>query len=147
MKILMTCILFTLLIFHSCSSHRDNKIEKNKLEIAETEKAFAKMAKEEGVEKAFLTFADDSAVIKRGIELIKGKKEIQEYFDRSTLRDIQLEWSPDFVDVSSTGDLGYTYGKFTFSALDSTGKEIESEGIFHTVWKRQKDGSWKYVWD
>ncbi|MFC2138829.1 YybH family protein, partial [Bacteroidota bacterium] len=60
---------------------------------------------------------------------------------------VKLEWKPDYIDVSTSGDLGYTFGKFTFSAKDTTGKLIESEGIFHTVWKRQEDGSWKYVWD
>ena len=25
--------------------------------------------------------------------------------------------------------------------------EVEYKGIFHTVWKRQSDNSWKYVWD
>ena len=63
------------------------------------------------------------------------------------MENIKLEWKPDYIDVSISGDLGYTYGKFTFSAIDTTGKLIESEGIFHTVWKKQEDGSWKYVWD
>ena len=30
---------------------------------------------------------------------------------------------------------------------DSTGKTNENRGAFHTVWKKQKDGSWRYVWD
>jgi len=61
--------------------------------------------------------------------------------------DQQLEWAPDFVDVSSSGDLAYTYGKFTFSFKDSLGNKVENKGIFHTVWKRQSNGEWKFVWD
>jgi ketosteroid isomerase-like protein len=30
---------------------------------------------------------------------------------------------------------------------DSVGNKKDFKGIFHTVWKKQKDGSWKYVWD
>ena len=58
-----------------------------------------------------------------------------------------LVWKPDYVDVSESGDLAYTYGKYTFTSRDSTGRKVVSKGIFHTVWKRQEDGSWKFVWD
>jgi len=51
------------------------------------------------------------------------------------------------VDASETGDMGYTYGKYTWQSKDSSGKVDEAKGVFHTVWKKQKDGSWKYVWD
>lgn len=102
------------------------------------------MAKEEGIATAFYTFADDSAVIRRGPGVIKGKQAIKEFYEKQP-QSGELQWSPDFADVS--GDLGYTYGKFTFSLKDSTGKVNETHGIFHTVWKKQKDGSWKFVWD
>ena len=58
-----------------------------------------------------------------------------------------LKWKPDFVDVAASGDLGYTYGHYTYSYIDSTGKAAEDKGIFHTVWKRQPDGNWRFVWD
>lgn len=60
---------------------------------------------------------------------------------------MSLQWDADFVDVSKSGELAYTYGKYTFTAIDSTGKTIDDKGIFHTVWKKQKDGKWKFVWD
>jgi ketosteroid isomerase-like protein len=52
-----------------------------------------------------------------------------------------------FVDVAASGDLAYTYGQYTISSKDENGKEITKSGVFHTVWKQQSDGSWKYVWD
>ena len=58
-----------------------------------------------------------------------------------------LVWEPDFIDVSVAGDLAYTYGKFTYTSITESGDTLTSKGIFHTVWKRQEDGSWKYVWD
>ncbi|MBL7111012.1 MAG: DUF4440 domain-containing protein [Bacteroidales bacterium] len=63
------------------------------------------------------------------------------------LPDASLVWEPEFVDVEESGDLGYTYGSFVFTAKDSTGNDIESKGVFHTVWKRQADGEWRFVWD
>ena len=116
-------------------------------EILDTEKAFAQLVKEKGLKTGFLAYAADEAVLSRGGKLIKGKKEIEEFFDKQTLKDVRLEWVPDFVSVSASGDLGYTYGKYTLEAVDQTGQEIRSDGIFHTVWKRQPDGEWRYVWD
>ena len=65
----------------------------------------------------------------------------------STLRDVRLEWEPGFVDASAAGDMGYTYRPYQFSAVDTGGQEIRATGVFHTVWKKQADGEWKFVYD
>jgi len=119
-----------------------------KKEIIDTEHAFSEMAKSEGVRKAFLTFAADEVVVLRSNKLIKGRDALNASYEKGmAVENFSLTWSPDFVDVSASGDLGYTYGKYVYTAIDSLGNEQSSEGIFHTVWKRQQDGSWKFVWD
>jgi len=137
-KILIVSIAF--LIFSNVFAQN----EKSKGQIIQVEKDFARMAKEKGIAEAFYTFADADAVIKRGSQLIKGKDAIREFYAKQPQTG-ELQWTPDFAD--SSGDLGYTYGKFTFSQKDSTGRVNEIQGVFHTVWKKQKDGSWKFVWD
>ena len=132
---------------YSCSLNSTRSRENAINEILASEKAFADSTKKIGMRKAFLLFADDQAVIQRNDKIIKGKKDIEEYLNSITLRDINLEWSPDFVEVSQSGDLGYSYGKYTFEAINSDNDTISSSGIFHTVWKKQPDGSWKYVYD
>lgn len=122
-------------------------MEKYETEILETEKAFARLAKEQGLKIAFLAYASDQAVLNRNGKLIKGRKEIEEYFDQQTSKNVHLEWTPDFVSVAASGDLGYTYGKFTFEGTDEAGHALKSEGFFHTVWKRDPNGEWRYVWD
>jgi ketosteroid isomerase-like protein len=139
-------ILLVLVATYSCKSDTD-LVEKSKQEIIETENAFSKMAGEAGIEKAFLEFADELAVLNRNNSIIKGHKSILEHFSKIENTDSKLEWKPDFVDVSSSGDLGYTYGKYTYYSTDRAGNTSETKGIFHTVWKKQKDGTWKYVWD
>lgn len=121
--------------------------EKARREVLEAEEAFAGMARQEGVPAAFLAFAADSAVLNRNNRIIKGKAAIEAYFAQSTLKEVSLEWAPEFVEVSSSGDMGYTFGPYQFSAVDTAGQKIEAGGIFHTVWQRQSDGSWKYVYD
>ena len=128
----------------------DEKIslEKWKNEILETEQNFAKMAMEKGIDKAFLFYAADDAVLIRNNELVIGKNAITKHFEnQKSNNDVSLTWEPDFVDVAKSGDLGYTYGKYIFTSTDSNGNKVESNGVFHTVWKRQPDGTWKFVWD
>jgi len=139
-----------LLLLASCNpGTQPNDIEKWKQEIVETEKEFSDMAGKVGIPAAFILYADDDAVILRGDQLVVGKSELIAFYESLDEEDnsANLSWEPDFVDVSFSGDLGYTYGKYTYSYIDSTGSNIESTGIFHTVWKRQPDGKWRFVWD
>jgi len=58
-----------------------------------------------------------------------------------------LRWQPDFADVSESGDLGYTLGASQRYWTDKDGKAFENEGRYITIWKRQKDGTWKIAFD
>lgn len=142
----LTLISIVLAIW-SCQSTTPDQGEDWKAEVTETEKAFAQMAKDSGLHKAFVHFAAPDGVIQRNRTVLRGKKAISEYYEGRYATEPTLEWTPEFVDVSSSGDLAYTYGPYRFITVDSTGTENVATGIFHTVWKRQSDGSWKYVWD
>lgn len=118
-----------------------------KKEVFQTEKAFEKMAAEKSIAEAFYHFAADSAVIKRRNDtLIVGKANIKAFYEKGD-PSATVNWTPDFIDVAEDGTLAYTYGKFVWKVKDETGTVRESKGVFHTVWKKQKDNSWRYVWD
>lgn len=129
----------------ACSSPVD--LEKRKTQVAETEAAFAKMATDEGLAAAFEYYAAPDGVINRNDSIIKGKQAIRNYFDSQPDIGATLDWSPTFIDISSSGDLSYTYGSYTFTYPDSLGNLVEAKGIFHTVWRLQPDGTWRFVWD
>ena len=133
----------------ACNNNSNQVIESSKKEILQTEKAFNDLARQEGIAAAFLHYAADNAVLLRSNRLIIGKEAIKSSFNnRSTKnQDISLTWEPDFVDIAASGDLGYTYGKYIYTITDSMGVARSDTGIFHTVWKRQKDGQWRFVWD
>lgn len=140
--------IFIFAIAISCQTkNRTVDLEKVKQEVIQVEYAFAQAAKENGVEAAFLEFAANDASINRGNKIFKGKEEIQYYFNHSALTDVTLTWEPDFVDVSDDGTMAYTYGPYTFKAKDAEENPVNAEGLFHTVWKRQVDGSWRFVYD
>lgn len=113
----------------------------------EVERQFCQLAAEKGIKEAFLSFAAKEAVISRDNRIYSGKAGISEYFEKQSMDNITLTWKPDYVDVADSGDMAWTHGKYTLTVTESEGETKESTGIFHTVWKRQADGSWKYVWD
>lgn len=117
------------------------------VEVMEVERLFCQMAEEKGIKEAFLHFAAKEAVLNRNNTIYAGKAGIEEYYKDQKLTDVTLSWKPDYVDVSQGGDMAWTHGKYQFSGVSEEGKPISAEGIFHTVWKRQSDGAWKYVWD
>lgn len=137
-------ILFFLLVLLNECTLKTSDPEKD---IEEAESEFAEMASEKGIPEAFTYFADDNAVILRNNMIIRGKDSIRLWFSEQSFSNVSLQWKPDFIEISKSGDLAYTYGKYIYTTIDSSGKEISSNGVFHTVWKKQPDGSWKYVWD
>ena len=146
----MKCLLL-LLLFVPASvllSQTDKKQTKAKQEIAQAEKSFCDDLNKKGVAYAFGHYAADDAVILREQDsLITGREAIIHYYSTGSKKQATAEWSADFVDVSADGTMGYTYGKYTWKTVDDKGNPVQYSGTFHTVWKRQKDGSWKYVWD
>jgi len=115
--------LLCCLLFCSCKTDTANLRENGIKEIAQAEKDFEKMAAEKGIAEAFWYYADPNAVIRRRNDsLIKGKEGIKNFYSADYFKTASVKWSPDFIDIAENG-------------------------VFHTVWKKQKDGSWKYVWD
>ncbi len=144
-KIMLITLPIILVIISFLKTPYNKLIDKWKQEIIETEKNFADMLKNEGIHKAFVSYAADDAVLMRDNELIIGKNNIDIFYNNQITTG--LSWTPDYIDVAKSGDLAYTYGKYIYTYTDSDGKLLESSGVFHTVWKRQSDGNWKYVWD
>jgi len=135
-----------ILLFSQCNRPPDR--EGIKAEIFRTEKAFEKMTAEKGAANAFYYFADENAVILRENDtLIAGRENIRNYYARKDLSRAMVSWTPDFIEVSVCGTLGYTYGKYEWKIMNSEGDTLRYKGIFHTVWKKQEDNTWKYVWD
>jgi len=81
---------------------------------------------------------------------MKGPEEIKENWQTvvsSFSSPPQLSWNPTKAEIARSGDLGYTFGTYEFTVLDSLDNPSISFGNYVTVWKRQGDGSWKYVLD
>lgn len=138
-------ILYSILFF-GCNLKLDTATLKK--EVEETEKAFNNYASSKSIAEAFYEFAAEDAVIKRENDtIIKGKEAIKNYYSNPKYSKATVNWKPDFTDVTEDGTMAYTYGKYVWTTIDSIGNKKEFKGVFHTVWRKQKDGRWKYVWD
>ena len=120
-------------------------------ELMEVDMKFAQLARDQGISQAFYQYADQKAIILRqGQFPLKGPDEIKEDWQTvvsSYNNPPQLSWKPIKAGIARSGDLGYTFGTYEFTVLDSLGSPSISYGNYVTVWKKQEDGSWKYVLD
>lgn len=142
--VLLLLVCFSIINGPALLAQKADAQAKAKSEILAAEKAFCKMTKDKGIEAAFLAFAADDAVMCRN-KVYKGKEGIMAYYKNKDKND-KLTWKPDFVSVSESGDMGYTYGEYDFSGVRA-GETLTDHGTFHTIWKKQKDCSWKFVVD
>jgi ketosteroid isomerase-like protein len=92
-------------------------------------------------------YADDAVEVPNGAPLIQGKVEIAKGMGFLDDKNNRLIWTPVGADISASGDLGYTYGTYEFHSIGKDGKPSIDYGKYTSIWKRQKDGSWKVVLD
>ena len=149
-KVMITVTMILVPLFNFSCARNSEKTDPSQMqtEIRQVENNFMNDLNSKGVAYAFHEYASDNAVIKRENDsLIIGKKAIREYYSNAIYQNATAVWEPDFIDVSEEGNLAYTYGKYSWEFIDSVGILTTYKGVFHTVWKRLPDGSWKYVWD
>jgi ketosteroid isomerase-like protein len=110
-------------------------------ELKSADSAFAAMSVARGAQAAFLAFAAAEAVLlgSPGVPMTHGRDAIGAAF-AGFPADAVLEWAPVSADVAGSGDLGCTVGEASVLARHSYSKYL-------TVWKRQADGTWKFVAD
>ena len=115
------------------------------LKLLEAE--FMKAAAEKGSQGYMSYYADDSVEVPNGGPLIVGKANIGKGMDFLDNKENRLEWTPVGADISSSRDLGYTYGNYEFHSKDKDGHPHVDYGKYTSIWKLQKDGRWKVVLD
>lgn len=121
--------------------------EKLKAELVAMEDAFCAMGKKDGLLAAFQHFAaPDVAFIDTDPRQWRGAAAVKQRMGEDR-PGVSLTWSAYFTDVSDDGTLGYNYGRYELRGPGPDGKERVGGGWFLSIWKRQPDGSWKYVMD
>jgi ketosteroid isomerase-like protein len=115
--------------------------------LKQLEGEFMKAAAEKGSQGYMSYYAENAVEVPNGGPLIQGKVEIAKGMGFLDDNNNQLLWTPVGADISSSGDLGYTYGTFEFHSKDKDGKPVVDHGKYTSIWKKQADGNWKVVLD
>jgi ketosteroid isomerase-like protein len=114
-------------------------------EMVQTEQAFSRMAAEKNTRDAFMAYiADDGLLFRPGA--VNGKKWMLEHPVPPSDKHPLLAWQPSFAGMAASGDLGFTTGPWEFKE-DVKDEKPAGYGHFVTLWKKQTDGSWKFVVD
>jgi ketosteroid isomerase-like protein len=105
--------------------------------VVEAERAFAAAARTDGVNAAFLHYsAPDALVFQPGPMLARAA------LAADPIPAIELDWWPAYAGIAASGDLGFTTGPYVIGSGERKGY-----GWYFTVWRRQPDGSWRWVLD
>lgn len=108
--------------------------------VIAAERAFAARAAEVGIAPSFLEFMADDAIVfapdpTSAKALYSARPPPKTPKEGGTL----LAWWPNWAGMAASGDLGFTTGPAEVNGKRSV--------IYFTVWKRQADGSWKWIYD
>lgn len=138
-------IFIGLLLFSFSCRENNIDLEKEKQNVLNTDIEFSNYSEKEGMKKAFLTFADDEAVLLRSNSMpIVGKDNIGKSNTKIVDTTFTLTWKPIHVFISKSADLAYTYGIYTLTVKNDTSL---TEGTYVSIWKKQENETWKWVLD
>jgi ketosteroid isomerase-like protein len=104
--------------------------------LVEAERSFARTSITKGTKEAFLSVLSEDSVIFRP-RAVAGRKWTQD----NPAPMSQLSWAPEFADIASAGDLGYTTGPWELRRTAES--PPEAFGHYVTMWRKQAKGEWK----
>lgn len=111
--------------------------------LKRADSAFSQLSMETGMRAAFLAYADDAVIkLNNNQFAVRGKAELEKWLGEGP-EDFKLEWLPRVAEIAASGDLGYTFGSWRLHLADGTFRY----GEYVTIWKKQSDGSWKFILD
>src|SRR3954447_5301366 len=109
--------------------------------VVESEGKFAQMAQEQNTRAAFLEFLAPDAIV-----FHPGPVNGQELWKKRPENYISLSWKPLFAAIARSADLAYTTGPAEWREKKEDEKPY-GYAQFVSIWKKQKDGSWKVALD
>jgi uncharacterized protein (TIGR02246 family) len=94
-------------------------------------------------------YADDATLHMPGSPMMHGKDAIRSGLKEMLAdKNLSLNFTPSTVEVSKSGDLGYSQGTYSMTMTDPrTKKPVAEKGKYVTIYKKQADGTWKAIQD
>lgn len=127
----------------ACSQKKEADLSKlAQQEIMSADTAMSNLATQIGFFQALLNYAEDSMIIPRPgkLPMMTKAEATAAWADRPPIK--ELTWKPILVKAAKSGDFGYSFGYSIYKGTDTT-----THTNYCTIWRKQKDGSWKFVYD
>ena len=106
-------------------------------DVLAQERAFANTIAQRGMREGFLSYiADDGILFAPGP--VSGKKHLL----ATNSSPGTLTWTPAFAGMAVSGDLAFTVGPYVW-----TDGKVRSGGQYLTIWRRDKEGHWRFALD
>jgi ketosteroid isomerase-like protein len=102
--------------------------------MVEAERAFARLGAAKGIGPAFRRYAAADALL-----FTPGPTPAAARLGGNPPG--VLRWWPTYAGIAASGELGFTTGPYVFEGAKP------NHGHFFTIWRRQPDGSWRWILD
>jgi ketosteroid isomerase-like protein len=138
---------FVFISISACNLFNKKKVlagPDEKQKMMDADRAFSKMSVEKGMKTAFLDYIDSNGVLLRPKQLPIAGADAIDYLIQINDTLFTMQWEPKYSAIAQSGELGYTYGLY---ALKPSAKDTTLYGTYVTIWKKQADGSWKFILD
>lgn len=115
--------------------------------LMDADREFARNVATRGTEGWVNAFATDGMMFD-GAQPVVGHDAIRAYmgpaFDSGQFL---LTWDPVDARIASSGDLGYTRGRWESRRPTPEGSEVTGSGTYVTIWQQDAEGKWRVVLD
>jgi uncharacterized protein (TIGR02246 family) len=140
--------LLLLLLLASVSCASAGRPEDVRARILQLDAEWSEAAQSRDIDRVVSYWADDATVLPPGGPPIVGKAAIRDFVAKSFENpSFRISWKTNDVVVSEGGDLAYGIGTNRVNVTAPDGTPITVDGKAVTIWRREKDGSWKCVVD
>ncbi len=137
-------LLFLAAAVRAAQPATDPEAAKREIRIADLE--LAKAVADRSLQ-TFVSMIDDDAVF-FGRDISRGREAVSKaWLPFFTDGSLFLKWHPMQVEVSSSGDLGYSIGDYERIGKNASGRPETATGSYVSIWRRQPNGKWKIVLD
>jgi uncharacterized protein (TIGR02246 family) len=116
--------------------------------ILQLDAEWSEAAQSRDVDRIVSYWADDATILPPGGPPVVGKAAIREFVAKSFENpSFRISWKTNDVVVSEGGDFAYGIGTNRVNVNGPDGTPVTVDGKAVTIWRREKDGSWKCVVD
>ena len=134
-------------LFTACNILSEKKSEAGpdeKQKMMDADRAFSKLSVEKGMKHAFLEYIDSNGVLLKPNQFPIIGADAIDFLIQENDSTYSLQWVPKDGGIAKSGELGYTYGLYVLKPHE---KDTAFFGTYVSIWKKQLDGSWKFVLD